>query len=83
MDFSPLRFGQVVVWLSMRPSYYSSAIRGSFEKDFPNGKLVERQVPRETFVSEVQSKPPDESAPDVAFIDNYFELKPLLDAKIV
>lgn len=83
LDFSPLRSGQIVVWVSAQPSYYSSAIATSFAKDFPNGKLVERKVQRESFVSQVQAKPADVPAPDIAFIDNYEQLKPLLDANIV
>jgi len=83
LDFTPLRSGQIVLWLSAQPSYYSSAIATSFTKDFPTGKLVERDVPRESFVSQVQAKSLEEAAPDIAFIDNYSQLKPLLDAKIV
>jgi hypothetical protein len=40
-------------------------------------------VPHESFVSQVQAKPADEPAPDVAFIDNDAQLQPLLDAEIV
>src|SRR5215470_5276905 len=83
LDFAPLRSGQIIVWVAAQPSYYSSAIATSFAKDFPTGKLVEREVPRESFVSQVQAKPTDESAPDIAFIDNYAQLKPLLDAQSV
>jgi hypothetical protein len=83
LDFTPLRSGQIVVWVSAQPSYYSSTIATSFTKDFPTGKLVEREVPRESFVKQVQAKPADQTAPDVAFIDNYAQLEPLLNAKVV
>jgi hypothetical protein len=83
LDFSPLNSGQLVAWLSARPENYSSDIRASFSKDFPAGKLIEREMPREGFATQVQSKPSNEPTPDLAFIDNITQLKPLLDAKTV
>jgi hypothetical protein len=83
LDFSSLRSGQLIVWLSARPEFYSSNIATSFARDFPLGKLIEREIPRENFVNDVQTPPADQPAPDIAFIDNYTQLKPLLDAKIV
>jgi hypothetical protein len=83
LDFSPLRSGQLVVWLSSRPENYSSTIATSFSRDFPAGKLIEREIPPENFVSDVWAPPADQPAPDIAFIDNYAQLKPLLEAKTV
>jgi hypothetical protein len=83
LDYTPLRSGQIVVWVVARPDYYSPAVATSFAKDFSTGKLVERQIPRETFVSQVNANPTDDSAPDLAFLDNYSLLEPLLQAKTV
>jgi hypothetical protein len=83
LDFTPLRSGQIEVWVSAQASYYSSAIAASFARDFSTGKLVERQMPRESFISQVEAKPADEPGPDIAFIDNYSQLEPLLQAKTV
>jgi hypothetical protein len=83
LDFAPLRSGQIVVWLSAQPSNYSSAIATSFAKDFSTSKLVEREIPRESFVSRVKAKTADEPAPDIAFIDNYAQLEPLTNAETV
>jgi hypothetical protein len=83
LDFTPLRSGPIEVWVSAQPSYYSSAIAASFARDFSTGKLVERQIPRESFISQVNAKPADEPGRDIAFIDNYSQLEPLLQAKTV
>jgi len=83
LDFAALRSSQIVVWISARPYIYSPDIKTAFAMDFPNGKLVEREIPPETFVDQVRANPPEELAPDVAFIDNYFQLEPLLKSSSV
>jgi hypothetical protein len=83
LDFSPLRSGELVVWRSTRPEYYSTAIGSAYARDFPAGKLIERDIPREQFVAVAQKPPANDPPPDLAFIDNYQELKPIEDAKIV
>jgi len=85
MDLTALQTGQIVVWISSRTSSYSysPAVAASFAADFPQANLVERKIPPEDFVKVVTSKSPDEPAPDVAFIDNYRELQPLLESKVV
>jgi hypothetical protein len=71
-----------VVWRSARPDYYSPAIGSAYARDFPAAKLIERDIPREEFVAVVQKPAANEPPPDLAFIDNYQQLKPILDAKI-
>src|ERR1019366_4312169 len=74
-DFGALRSGEVVVWISttlLNPGDF----RTSFPQDFPNAKLLVREVAPETFVSEVER--PQTVPPDVAFIDNYQQLGPLI-----
>ena len=83
LDFAPLRSGQLTVWRSARPEYYSTAIASSFAKDFPTGKLIEREISQENFVDDVLKPSADLLTPDIAFIDNYTLLKPLLDANLV
>lgn len=83
LNFAPLRSEQLVVWRSARPDYYSPAIGTSFLRDFPTGKLIEREISRENFVNDVQNPPAGEPPPDIAFIDSYTQLKPLLDTKAV
>lgn len=83
LDFSPLRSGELVVWRSARPDYYSTAIGSAYARDFPAAKLIERDIPREQFVAVAQKPPANDPPPDLAFIDNYQELKPILDAKSV
>lgn len=83
MNFTPLKTGEIELWISSRSDSYSQAVAPSFAADFPGARLVERTVPPEDLVRRVTSKSRDESAPDVAFIDNYGELEPLLESKIV
>jgi hypothetical protein len=83
LDFAPLRSGQLVVWRSTGPQSYSSTIATSFAQDFPAGKLTELDVSPKNFVSEAQSPPSGKPAPDIAFIDNYTQLEPLVDAHLV
>ena len=83
MALTPIQTGQIVVWISSKTGYYSPAVAASFAADFPRAELVERKISPDDFVSRVKSKSTDESAPDVAFIDNYRELQPLLQSKVV
>jgi hypothetical protein len=77
LDFSALRSGQLTVWVS-GPSY-SPTIAASFARDFPQGKLVERQIPPDDFLDAV-AKAPGDDRPDMAFIDNHRQFKPILDS---
>jgi len=83
MELTPIQTGQIVVWISSQTRNYSPLLAASFVTDFPKADLVERRIPPEDFVSHVKSKSADESAPDVAFIDNYRQLQPLLESKVV
>ena len=83
MDLTAMQSGRIVVWISDRAGSYSRAVAASFATDFPNATLVERDIPQDDFVRQVTSKSPDEPAPDVAFIDNYRELQPLLESNVV
>jgi hypothetical protein len=84
LDLAALRSGQIVAWISARTAgTYSPVVARSFAQDFPGGKLVEVWIAPERFVGQVQSSVPDDPPPDVAFIDNYRELQPLLEAGIV
>ena len=83
LDVSPIQTGQIVVWISARRGSYSRTVAASFATDFPKADLVEREFLPEDFVRRVKSKSPDEPAPDVAFIDNYRELQPLLESKVI
>ena len=77
-DFSALRSGEVVVWISTAPRNNPGDFRKSFGADFPDGKLLVRDEPPETFVSDVERQ--QSVAPDAAFVDNYQQLGPLLQA---
>ena len=83
MDLTAMQSGRIVVWISDRAGSYSRAVAASFATDFPNATLVERHIPQDDFVRQVTSTSPDEPAPDVAFIDNYRELQPLIELKAV
>ena len=83
MELTPIQTGRIVVWISSQTRNYSGALAASFAKDFPKADLVERKIPPEDFVSRIKSKSTDELAPDVAFIDNYRQLQPLFESKVV
>src|SRR5687767_8745610 len=83
MELTPIQTGQVVVWISSQTGNYSPTLAASFAADFPRAELVEVKISPDDFVSRVKSKSTDESAPDVAFIDNYRQLQPLLQSKVV
>ena len=84
MDLTPIQTGRMVVWISSQTdSYYSPAVAASFAADFPRAELVERKISPDDFVSRVRSKSTDEPAPDVAFIDNYRQLQPLIESKVI
>ena len=61
----------------------SSTIAPSFARDFPAGKLIEREISPTSFVSNIQDPPANQPAPDIAFIDSYAQLEPLVNAKAV
>jgi hypothetical protein len=77
LDFSALRSGQLTVWVSAQS--YSPTVAASFARDFPQGKLVERQIPPDNFLDEVTNSSVGDK-PDVAFIDNSRQLRPILDS---
>lgn len=83
MELSPIQTGRIVAWISSRTGNYSQALAASFATDFPEADLLERQIPPEDFISRLKSRSTDESAPDVAFIDNHRQLQPLLESKVV
>jgi hypothetical protein len=83
VDVSPIQTGRIVVWISARTGNYSRAVAASFAAEFPKADLVERNIPQADFVGRVRSKSQDDPPPDVAFIDNYRELQPLLESKVV
>jgi hypothetical protein len=83
LDFAPLRSGQIVVWVSAVPGSYSPGVKTSFARDFPNGELVERAIPTGNFAGQVSARRAQDLAPDIAFIDHYDQVEPLLLASDV
>ena len=83
LNLTPIKSGQIVVWISSQARNYSPIVASSFAIDFPGARLIQREIPPEDFVRRVESKLPDDPAPDVAFIDNYRQLEPLLKTKVV
>ena len=82
LDLAPLESGQIVVWVSARRGYYPPAVAASFAKDFPEANLVQLEIPAESFIGKIQTKAADLS-PDVAFVSNFTQVQPLLDAKAI
>ena len=82
LDLAPLQSGQIVVWVSARRGYYPPAVAASFAKDFPEANLVQLEIPAESFIGKIQTKAADQP-PDVAFVSNFTQVQPLLDAKAI
>ncbi len=83
MNLTPLRTGQLVVWVSSRRQNYSTIVAASFSSDFPRTDFVQREMSPQSFLPRLKSRSPDEPAPDVAFIDNWSQVQPLLESKAV
>jgi hypothetical protein len=54
-----------------------------FHRDFPAFNLVDKNLSPDAFAGAISGNAKDESYPDVAFIDNYRQLEPLLAGKAV
>lgn len=54
-------------------------LQREFKKDFPNFDLDFKILDRDEFVRAFHASQPDPSYPDVAFVDNYSELRPLMN----
>ena len=71
------------LWISSSSQDFTPQLSIEFKKDFPDFSLkVDRFVPAD-FLTALDQRRSDGSSPDVAFIDNYTQLKPLIDRKAV
>jgi TPR repeat protein len=78
LDFSALSAGKLNVWFAAAP-YTSDRIQSvvdAFHQDFPQFMLEERTVSPASFVADWNAES-GEAMPDIAFIDNYAQLRPL------
>jgi len=87
-----LKQGQLTIWvprtyvrgtqsLPSAERYYDYSWEGlqrEFRADFPNFDLRFQELDLAEFIRAMHSFPPDVNFPDVAFVDNYGELRPLL-----
>jgi hypothetical protein len=64
-------------------AYPWGIIQGEFKRDFPNFDLDFKILDRDKFVRAFHASQPDPSYPDVAFVDNYSELRPLMNNNAV
>jgi hypothetical protein len=79
LDFSALYRGKINVWFSTQSqSNGVPAIIAAFHHDFPLFAINDRTVPPAGFVEGWRTES-GEALPDVAFIDDYRKLRPLLD----
>jgi hypothetical protein len=83
IDFTPLYEGEMNLWISARPGNFSSEVVQEFHADFPAFSLRDKRLSPDVFSGTISESAKDESYPDVAFIDNYRELKPLIAAKAI
>ena len=87
-----LRQGQLTVWVprtfvrgnfslpgAVRSyDYHWEALQEEFKSDFPNSALRFLPLDRDEFIRMMHSSPEEVHFPDVAFIDNYYMLRPFL-----
>ncbi|MGD0695176.1 MAG: redoxin domain-containing protein [Terriglobia bacterium] len=92
-----LKQGQLTIWvprtyvrgtqsLPSAERYYDYSWEGlqrEFRADFPNFDLRFQELDLAEFIRAMHSFPPDVNFPDVAFVDNYGELRPLLKQNAV
>jgi hypothetical protein len=64
-------------------AYPWGILQSEFKRDFPNFDLDFKILDRDEFVRAFHSSQPDASFPDVAFVDNYSELRPLMNNNAV
>jgi hypothetical protein len=64
-------------------AYPWGILQSEFKRDFPNFDLDFKILDRDEFVSAFHASQPDRSYPDVAFVDNYSELRPLMNNNAV
>jgi hypothetical protein len=83
VDMTPLYKGEMNLWISSQPESFSSQVVQEFHRDFPAFNLRDKNLSPGAFSNAISENAKDESSPDVAFIDNYRELQPLLAAKAV
>ena len=64
-------------------TYPWGILQSEFKRDFPNFDLDFKILDRDEFVRIFHSSQPNASYPDVAFVDNYSELRPLMNNNAV
>ncbi len=84
IQINPISPGTLNVWstASSSNSYHEPVVQVAFHRDFPELRLAYRAVAPDQFISEWTSATGN-AAPDVAFIDNYTQLRPLLESGVV
>jgi hypothetical protein len=83
IDFTPLYKGEMNLWISSRPEKFSSQVVQEFHLDFPAFNLRDKHLSPDAFSGAISKNAKDESYSDVAFIDNYYQLEPLIAAKAI
>ncbi len=80
LDFTALYKGEITFWISARPENFKPSLLSQFKSDFPEQDLRSFSLLPDNFLAALERRdgPPP---PDVAFIDNYTQLKPLLDRR--
>ena len=84
LDFSALYSGELNIWFSTSTNgtERQRAIVDAFHRDFPTFHINDRAIPKGSFTPAWQDES-DDAKPDVAFIDNITELRPLLKKNAV
>jgi len=84
LDLSPLYAGRLNVWFATSPnnSDKKQSVVDTFHQDFPHFQLDDRSVLQPSFVADWTAES-GVAMPDVAFIDNYNQLRPLFEQNMV